>query len=276
MTDTTSPFEPALHEALQGDRTPKFLGSLDSEGRPNCVPVISIMPCEGNTLVFGEFLMNKTRQNIEQNDKVGIAVLNADLLGWSLTGLFRGFETTGPHVDMVNLSPMFRYNAYTSVRAAGIIEVVDVSPPRQLTKLGLLCSYLGVRAAAALGSRAGKDREIMPLRVAEKFQRISAVRAMAFCNSEGFPRTIPLMACVPAGRSRLVLGDPLSSPELPSLPDNTEVAVGIITTDPVAYQVKGAYHHRRGRGGVLDLSACYSASPPLAGERLDATAPAVS
>jgi hypothetical protein len=77
------------------------------------------------------------------------------------------------------------------------------------------------------------------------------------------------MTCLAAGSNRLVMADPLAAPYTPAIPANAELAIAIITTDPIAYQVKGRYAGRRAGVHVIDLTECYSASPPLVGDRLD-------
>ncbi len=261
--------QPDLRTALAGEMTPKFLATLDEAGRPNCVPVISITPYDDETLVFGEFLMQKSRANLLKCDKVGVAVLNEAFEGWSLKGTFLGFETSGEHFEFVNRLPMLRYNAYTSVRAAGLIKVEGASERKSLSKARLLFEFLRASAVAAVSGARGNGKCCMPRQVEEKFRRMSAVRAMAFVDANGFPRAFPVMACVAAGPNRLVAGDPLLSAHVPSMPDGAEVAVSIITMDPIAYQVKGHYRGKRRGEAVIELTECYSASPPLLGERLD-------
>ena len=103
----------------------------------------------------------------------------------------------------------------------------------------------------------------MPGRVCEKFQRTKAVRALAFRGEDGFPRAFPIMACIAAGSGRLLMRPPLR------LAHGTEVAVAVITMEPIAYQVKGTYRNGPAGCGLIELTECYSASPPLLGERLD-------
>lgn len=261
--------EPQLRQALAGDMTPKFLATLDADGRPNCVPVISITPYHDGTLIFGEFFMNKTHANLLVNNKVGVAVFNGAFEGWSLKGVFLGFETAGDRVEYINNTPLFRYNAYTTIRAAGSIRIEEVSPKWPLPKGRFLCEFLSLRAlAVALRSPIRNDRK-MPWTVQEKFTRMSAVRAAAFRDTDGFPRVFPLMGCVSAGPNRILLHDPLFRRYAAGLPAGTELAASVITTEPIAYQVKGAYAGRCTSVGIVDLTECYSASPPLLGERLD-------
>ena len=265
----TGMLDKEAHEALSGDMTPKFLATLDEAGRPNCVPVISIMPYKENVLIFGEFMMNKTRHNLHENLKVGITVLTAAYETWSIKGEFLGFETTGPGVDFVNGQPMFRYNSYTSVRAAGMIRVHEVSAKHQFGKAQLLGGFSHAFAARSLFGLFGERGRCMPRPVQEKFARLSAVRAIAFKDTDGSPRVFPVLACVASGTKRLVFAWSGCGAYRSAIPVGTEVAVAIITMDPIAYQVKGRYAGTRAGIGIIDITECYSASPPLVGERLD-------
>lgn len=258
-----------LQQALSGEMTPKFLATLDATGRPNCVPVISLMPYADDVLIFGEFFMNKSRKNLLENPKVGIAAINERFEMWSLKGMFLGFETAGECVDRINALRLFRYNAYTGVRAAGVIRIHEVSEKRRLTKPRLLLDFARVMAVARVLQPRCSDWRCMPPRVEEKFRRMAAVRAAAYCDADGFPRAFAGVACVPAGPNRLVMGDSLFAAYAGGIPRDGELAVAVITSDPIAYQVKGLYRGRRAGVGVVDLTACYSASPPLLGERLD-------
>jgi len=266
--------QPDVREALAGEMTPKFLATLDETGRPNCVPIISIMPYKDDTLVFGEFMMCKSRHNLNVNPNVGITVLTAERDAWSIKGEFLGFETTGPSVEFVDSQPMFRYNSYTSVRAAGLIRIREVSDKHRFGKAALLGSFGCVFAARPFLNASSERDRCMPRPVQEKFGRMAAVRAIAFCDADGFPRAFPVLACVAAGSRRLAFAWNGCDAYRGSLAVGSEVAVAIITMDPIAYQVKGRYIGNRGGVGIIEVSECYSASPPLVGERLDAGKPA--
>ena len=257
-----------LKAALAGEITPKFLATLDALGRPNCVPIITITPYDDEHLLFGEFMMNKTRRNLLECDQVAVTVITDGLDTWSLRGTFLGFETTGERVDLINDSPLIRYNAYTQVRSAGLIRVEEVSPKATLGRLRLLRDFLRVTALAPLLKDRSEAQAAMPLPVVEKFRRLSAVRAAGYRGDDGRPRAFSMLACIPAGRSRLVMSDPLFNAHADAIPRGAELAVSILTMDPVAYQVKGAYAGRKLGVGIVDVTETYSASPPLLGECL--------
>jgi len=68
----------------------------------------------------------KTKRNLEVNSCVAAAVLTADLRGWVVKGDFVEFQRTGPYFDRIMGRGLFRYNAYTGIRSAGLIRVKEV------------------------------------------------------------------------------------------------------------------------------------------------------
>jgi pyridoxamine 5'-phosphate oxidase-like protein len=272
--------EPEIIQSMTGDETPIFLATLDADGLPNCVPVTSIAPyaedeadSDAPHVAFAEFLLNKTRKNLQHNDHVGIAVFNQSYESWSIKGHFLGFEATGDRIDWVNQMPLLRYNAYTSARTAGLIRIDDVAPQRKLTQVEVLRRFAQARIAAPFLRGREEGRTCMPLPVEEKFRRIAAVRAIAFRGQDGFPRALTVMACVAAGPNRLLVSDPNLDAQTESLEAGIPIAAAVLSMEPIAYQVKGVYAGRRFGFHVIDLDACYSASPPLPGERLDTRRP---
>lgn len=261
--------EGRLHEVMSGDETPIFLATLDSEGRPNCVPVISLYPYEDDTIIFGEFMMNKSKRNLLGNERVGVAVCSDALEAWSLKGTFLGFETKGERFDYMNRTAAFRYNAYTGVRAAGLIRVNEISEKRTLAKPRLVIDFLRTRAMAPFMKSTNGHRRCMPPVVEEKFRRMSALRALAFKDADEFPRAFPLFSGFAVNSNRLLISDPLFHPYESDIAQDAEVAVAVLTPEAISYQVKGRYRGKKAGTSVIDLSECYSASPPLLGDRLD-------
>jgi hypothetical protein len=260
-----------LCTALHGDMVPKFLATQDARGHPNVVPIISLDAADDRTLIFAELFIWKTRDNLETDPRVSVAVVSDDLRTWTIRGHFRGFVEGGPHVDQMNRKEMFRYNAYVGVRRVGVIDVEAITADRALSRFRLagriMASKLVSRVACRRGSRT------LPPRVAEKFARSAAVKVIAFQTSTGHPHVVPVFSLVPTRSESLVFGfdDHLSG--LDERGPGARVSAAVITMDPIAYQVKGAYLGRRltpvGRIGVLRCDEVYSASPPLPGQRID-------
>jgi len=253
--------------AFAGEMTPKFLATLNAERVPNVVPIISLEAVDEKTLIFGEFMMWKTRRNLEVNPCVAAAVITTELKGWVVKGEFVEFQRTGPYFDRIMGRGLFRYNAYTGVRSAGVIRVREVTDAFRLSQFEVLVGLLRSRLGAAQAKQHPGDA-VMPAPVREKFSRLKALKMLAYCDSDGYPTIFPVLSLLPAGERNLVFAIPSRS--VPPL--GAEVAVCVITFDPVAYQIKGKFCGiERGVGGpvgVIAVSEVYSACPPLPGERL--------
>jgi hypothetical protein len=112
------------------------------------------------------------------------------------------------------------------------------------------------------------------VQVKEKFDRLKAVKALAFLDDAGHPDCLAGFPLTAAGRGCLVLGG-ASARELAALAPGVSVAAAVLTLEPVAYQVKGVFAGaRRSLGrtiGVIDVREAYSACPPLPGKALPMT-----
>jgi hypothetical protein len=265
--------QPGLLEALSGEMTPKFLATRSADGIPNVVPVTSIMPAGDveDRLIFGNFLLRKSVGNLDADPRVGILVITTDLEGWILQGDFIGWQRAGAYVDRLNSTDLLRYNAYTGIRNAGIVQVREVLRHFRISKLRVLADYLLARAAARPPSPPEEAVALPPV-VREKFSPLTAVRVLAFLDGGGCPLAVPLLSLQPAGERALVCAEGLASDLLAPLPAGTPVAASLLTLDVISFQAKGRWlGSRRVLGapvGTLAVTAVYAGGPPIPGRQL--------
>jgi hypothetical protein len=277
---------PGLLQALTHEMTPKFLATRSAASVPNVVPCTSTMPAgdgeehAGNRLIFGNFLLRKSVDNLDEDPRVGILVITTDLEGWMLQGDFQGWQRTGPYVDRLNSTDLLRYNAYTGIRNAGIIEVRSVVRHFRISKLRVLADYALARTARVVGaspkqiggSQPRPTAVAMPAVVQEKFSPITAVRVLAYLDGEGYPLAVPVLSLQPAGESALVCAEGLAADLLEPLPTGTPVAANLLTLDIVSFQAKGQWlGSRRFLGapvGAMAVTAVYAGGPPIPGRQV--------
>jgi Pyridoxamine 5'-phosphate oxidase len=261
-----------LAEALSGEMTPKFIATVDKDGLPNLVLLVSLEPDTETRMAYGEFLLNKTAKNLDTNTKCGILVITEQLSWWSLTGDHVGYEKAGPLVDRFNSKEMFRYNAYMGIRRAGLIDLRSVEQSGKVGKLTLAADFGLARLSRGRFAREGVDK--LPLPVHEKFARLQAVKILSYVGPDGYPVCMPIMSMQPADHKTLVFGT-LSAPNsVEKIPEGTTCAINVVTFDPISYQVKGSFTGYRGalfgKRGAIEIESVWSTSPPLPGERIDA------
>ncbi|MGE5603518.1 MAG: pyridoxamine 5'-phosphate oxidase family protein [Nitrososphaerales archaeon] len=249
--------------------TPKFLATRSAgggcaDGEPNIVPLISLLPSgdEPDLLFFGNFLLRKSIANLEADHRVGILVITPELHGWRLRGEFVEFQRSGPYVERQISGSLLRYNAYTGVRNAGLIRVIEVEGSFAISKLRVVSDY----ALARLSGR-GSVAQVgfaLPLPVRKEFGQLQAVKVLAWVGPDGWPTTVPALSLQPAGSSVLVTW---LSGDYPRPPHGGRVAGNILTYDAVSYQVKGTWADH-GRSGALTVSEVYAGGPPYPGGRV--------
>jgi hypothetical protein len=280
---------PGLLQALAHEMTPKFLATRSAASVPNVVPCTSTMPAGDaeeharDRLIFGNFLLRKSVDNLGEDPRVGILVITTDLEGWMLQGDFQGWQRSGAYVDRLNSTDLLRYNAYTGIRNAGIIEVRSVVRHFRISKLRVLADYALARAARVVGhptsplvvgdsSRPLQPTVAMPPVVQEKFSPITAVRVLAYLDDEGYPLAVPALSLQPAGESALVCAAGLAADLLEPLPAGTPVAANLLTLDIVSFQAKGQWlGSRRFLGapiGAMAVTAVYAGGPPIPGRQV--------
>jgi hypothetical protein len=262
-----------LLKALAGEMTPKFLATRSSDGIPNIVPCTSIMPADDapDRLIFGNFLLRKSVNNLDADARVGIIVMTTDLEGWVLQGDFAGWQRTGPYVERIMSTDLLRYNAYTGIRNAGIIEVRKVLRHFRIPKTRVLADYLLAKALARPPALDGRHTRL-PLVVQRSFQPMTALRVLACLDADGYPLALPALSLQPAGESAMVCRIDPNAEELVELPAGAPVAANLLTLDVVSFQVKGEWRGcRRTLGapiGTMAVQEVYAGGPPIPGRRV--------
>lgn len=262
-----------LLPALFGGMTPKFLATRSADGVPNVVPVTSIMPAGDvdDRLIFGNFLLRKSVNNLDADPRVGILVITTDLEGWVLQGDFQGWQRAGDYVDRIMNTDLLRYNAYTGIRNAGIIQVREVLRHFRISKLRVLADYALARLSARPPDKLD-EATTMPLVVRQKFSPMTAVRVLAFLDRAGHPLPVPVLSLQPAGEQALVCAAGLAADWLEPLPAGASVAASLLTLDVVSFQAKGRWlgsRHRLGAPvGTMAVTAVYAGGPPIPGRQV--------
>lgn len=259
---------PGLLDALRGEMTPKFLATRSPEGIPNVVPVTSITPADDrpDTVFFGNFLLRKSIKNLEQDRRVGILVITPELKGWILTGDFVEFQRTGPYVDRQMNSQILRYNAYTGVRNAGIITIGALDATFGIPRLQVAWDYVIARLAMLGGlGRTGGD-VTLPLPVRQQFEKMIAVKVLAWVREDGYPTVVPALSLQPTRQGAMVCWQGGMRP-LPTPPPGALVATNILTFEAISYQAKGRWMGE-GNVGALQVQEVYAGGPPIPGGRV--------
>ncbi|MCL7453557.1 MAG: pyridoxamine 5'-phosphate oxidase family protein [Anaerolineae bacterium] len=270
--------QPGLIEALSHEMTPKFLATRSPDGVPNVVPCTSLMPSgDGEAqdrLIFGNFLLRKSVTNLDNDPRVGILVITTDLKGWVLQGNFVEWQRAGEYVDRLNNTDLLRYNAYTGIRNAGVIDLTSVTGAFRISKLRVLGDYLLARAARAAIRRESQveGATSMPRVVRDRFTPMTAVRVLACLDEDGYPLVAPVLSLQPAGDRGLVCAQGTAAARLTQLSPGALVAANLLTLDVVSFQAKGRWLGTRqllgSPVGGMSVESVFAGGPPIPGRQV--------
>jgi len=253
-------------KAYKGEAWPKFLATVDPDGIPNVVPVLTLKAADPTTLIFARMMVWKTLSNLKATGVATACCFGPASDYWRVRLEFVEMVESGPYLDEFNRMALFRYNAYAGATEVGVFRVREVSPPRKMRWGRRLMEMRSIRKVAGAAGRPAADGGPMPPPVIEHFNRRLALKYIAWIDEEGWPTPQPVFSLFPCGDSAMVFkADDDMLPE-----EGRPMAASSITHRLVAYQVKGEYRGRLNVSGravdVLDVTHVYSASPPLPGK----------
>lgn len=255
-------------ELFSQEMAAKFLATVDPEGQPNVALIVTLQPPpdgRGDRLIFGEFLMWGSKKYLLSNHRVGMACIDKKLRMVALTGDFRGFERTGAYKEAMDASPLMRYNAYSGVRSAGVIDVRKVGETRKASFLSIPVDLARLKLCGKRGLREGVE---LPRTVKEKFTMLTSIKVLAVMGVDGYPMVMPILPVAEKGRGLLLFKVADYNRELAEIEVPCAAAMALVTMDAKSYKVKGELQSA-GRGFyALRVDEVYNAMPPRVGERI--------
>ncbi len=251
----------SAYRALKLQQYPKFAATVDEQGTPNVIPLLSATLADADTAIFARMMIWKTARNLEANSKITLACIGPWFKAFYAKGRFKGYQTSGEYVEIFSQSATFRYNAYMGATHVGIIELEEVGGPLPLHPLKSLLATHKLK-------QTGNGQGPMPRVIQDKFNRKLGAKFLGWVDQQGFPMALPVdrLSVIDQSTLSFPIPDHNTGPA-----DGSLVAASVLTTDPVAYQVKGRFEIN-GTGtyktGLIRVQEVFSAAPPRPGEKI--------
>ena len=160
----------------------KFAATMNEEGMPNVVPILSAKMVEPDTIAFVKFMVWKTRQNFESNKKISFACSDMKGRCYLAKGEFKEWVSQGELLEEFETEIIYRYNAYMGANILAIIRVNDV--------IEFECDKMvgpTLRKLADKISRPKKHKNIspMPMQVMERWANASSIKYLGLIDTDG-------------------------------------------------------------------------------------------
>jgi hypothetical protein len=249
---------------------PKFLVTMDKNNEPNIALVMTWTVYADDTLVYGDFMGNKTRQNLlAGNKKIGLVVMTLGLDSWAIKADFKSFHKNDDVFEFIAMTPLFRYNQYTNARGAGVANAVWASQNFKISKLSVLSSYLKAKFASRKVEPIETEEGNMPTNIHERFSKMAAVKVISFIDHDEYPAAFPALGMLPASSNRLIIDRGEEIRRGFQINDGQRVAISLVTTEPAAFQVKGYFKELSPKIAIVEIDRVYACSLPRPGVRVD-------
>ena len=259
-----------LVEAIKIFETPKFMVTKTSNDEPNIALVMTWNVYEGNTLVYGDFLTNKSRENLNMgNTQMSILVMKMNLDSWLIKANFESFHRNDEIYEFVAQTPLFRYNQYTNARGAGVAEAISSSKKYPISKLSVLSSFIKTKLAKGKVPLIDTVAGNMPKNIYDTLSQMAAVKALAFIDSDGYPAAFIEFGMLPVSSNTIVVKRSQEKQRGYDLYEGQRVAISLVSLEPAAFQMKGSFHIINESTGYIRLDQVYACSLPRPGVRVD-------
>ena len=268
MYDRTK-FDPQTIDAFAPAEKIGLMASVSPEGLPHITLITSIAASGPKQLTLGEFCKGRSKAQIQKNPDIAFLVLTMDRRMWRGHARWTHLRQEGPEYERYNELPMYRYNAYFGINTVHYLDLIDLRGPDRLPLLKIIVSALMTKISKQTTASSPQERVLTDFGE-NLFNRMDALKFMAYIRADGFPEIVPLLQCQAEGSGRLVFSPWAFEKELGNIYPNSTVAVFGLTMKMEDVLVRGVFNGMsRSRGiqtGSVTIDWVYNSMPPCHGQ----------
>lgn len=268
----SSEFSNKAIEFTQPDVMLKLVATIDERGWPHLTIITSNRAISKDQIVWGQFTVGSSKENVLKNPKQGIIFMTGDMPFriLQIKADFTHTKTEGEHIDYFNNSNLMRYMTYMNVYKVYYNKVFAVSSIRTLP-LGGIAKGIIKNLIGKGGAKTNLEEKRLNVIGNKIFGGKINPKFLGYIDpSDGYPIIIPVVQLLAADNNRLVFPPSALKEDLEAIPINSKVAILGMTMDLANQLVIGTFtgfHKFRGiRLGVIEIEEVYNSSPPIPGK----------
>ena len=246
-----------------------IIATITPEGLPHMSLLTSVMAAKPDQLTVGEFCQGKSKEYMQQNAKIGFAILTLDKKLWRGKAHWTHLKKEGREYEIYNNQPMFRYNTYFGINTVHYFDLKETTTGSSLPLASVVKSALLTKMAKG-GAAKGSARRVLSYLGENLFNGLDSIKFLSFIGEDGFPVIIPVIQCQAADSRRLAFHPGAFGDELNMLKPGMKIAIFCLTMQMEDVLVRGIFNgYSRYRGvnlGILDIDWVYNSMPPNHGQ----------
>ncbi len=101
-----------------------LLATVNEDGLPHLTLISTIQASSPTELFWGQFSEGNSKANVMKNPRTGFLIMTLDRNLWRGKAKFTRTARGGAEFDLLNNTPMFRYNAYFGIHTVYYMDLV--------------------------------------------------------------------------------------------------------------------------------------------------------
>jgi hypothetical protein len=265
QTTTLRTFSEQDIESFKPEMKIGLLATVNPEGLPHLTLISTIQASSATEVFWGQFSEGKSKVNVRANPKTGFLIMTLDRNLWRGKANFTRTAKTGTEFDILNNSPMFRYNAYFGIHTVYYMDLVEQTGKQPLPMSTIIQAAIKTMVAKTLAGK-GSGKEVLNLFTRKLLDKLDNLKFLAYMGSDGYPAIIPVIQAQSAGTDRVIFSSSVYSEELKAIPQNSAIALFCMSFEMQTVLLRGAFKGIRNIGGFecgeMEVNWVYSPMPP--------------
>jgi len=242
-----------------------LLATVSEQGLPHITLISTLQACSPTEMFWGQFSEGMSKVNIRKNPKTGFLIMTLDKNLWRGKASFTRTTKAGSEYELLNNTPMFRYNAYFGIHTVYYMDLVSHTGKEALPMANVIQAAVKTMVAKTLAGK-GDGKDVLNSFTRRLIAKMDNLKFLAYVDTDGFPVIIPIIQAQTAGSDRAIFASSVYNSDLKSVPAGTTAALFCMSFEMQTVLLRGIYRGIRSIGGVecgeLIVDWVYSPMPP--------------
>lgn len=256
----------------QGEVMIKLITTIDKNDFPHITFISSCQANEPNTLVWGQFSMGMSKENILLHPKETVFIMTGELpfKFIEIKAEYNESRFEGPDIEHFNKLHLLRYNTYVRVSRAFYAKIHSATPVLDLSLTGIAKGMI-YNLYGKSGMKTGQIEQRLPYFGQKMFRGPINPKFIAYVDpKDGFPILVPCFQARASESKHIIFPLAQFKGNLEMIPPQAKVAVYGMNLEMSSQMVKGVFlGFEKSRGmtyGRIDIKSVYNGMPPMPGQ----------
>lgn len=244
-----------------------LLATVNAEGLPHITMISTLQAGSATEMFWGQFAEGMSKASIRKNPKTGFLIMTLDKNLWRGKASFTHTAREGKEYDLLNNTPMFRYNAYFGIHTVYYMDLIEHGGKEPLPMGNVIQAAVKTMVAKTLAGK-GNGKDVLNPFTHKLLNKMDNLKFLSYIGADGFPLIIPVIQAQTAGTDRVIFSSSVYGNDLKAIPQGAVTALFGMSFEMQTVLLRGIYRGIRSIGGFecgeMEVDWIYSPMPPKA------------